>query len=191
MRRYETIVIVDPDLGEEQRGTVFDKIRELIPHMGGLLVEFDEWGGRKLAYEIKKKQRGYYVRMNYCGSGDLVSEMERQFRIEDRVMKYMTVLLDKEADMERIQEAMTQSKAEAEAAAAESKAKAEAAAAESKAKAEAAEAESKAKAEAEAESKVVEAPETPAATTAEEAPAATEPETPPETTESEAKKEEA
>jgi small subunit ribosomal protein S6 len=170
MRRYETILIVDPDLGEEQRGTVFDKIRELIPQMGGLLVEFDEWGGRKLAYEIKKKPRGYYVRINYCGGGNLVSEMERQFRIDDRVMKYMTVLLDKEADMERIQEAMTQSKAEAEAAAAESKAKAEAAT---------------------TESKVVEAPETQAATTAEEATTAPESETPPETTESEAKKEEA
>ena len=114
MRRYETIVIIDPDLGEEQRGPVFDKIRELIPQKGGLLVEFDEWGGRKLAYEIKKKQRGYYVRIDYCGGGDLVSEMERQFRIDDRVMKYMTVLLDKEADMEGIQEAMTQSTAEAE-----------------------------------------------------------------------------
>jgi len=185
MRRYETIVIVDPDLGEEQRGTVFDKIRELIPHMGGLLVEFDEWGGRKLAYEIKKKQRGYYVRINYCGGGDLVSEMERQFRIDDRVMKYMTVLLDKEADMEAIQEAMTQSKADAEAAAAEAKAKAEAAAAEAKAKAEAAEAEAKAKAE-KAEAKSVEAPETPAEATADAAPASTEPET----TESEVKKEE-
>ena len=118
MRRYETIVIVDPDLGEEQRGVVFDKIRELIPQKGGLLVEFDEWGGRKLAYEIKKKQRGYYVRIDYCGGGDLVSEMERQFRIDDRVMKYMTILLDTEADMERIQEAMTQAEQEAEAAAA-------------------------------------------------------------------------
>jgi small subunit ribosomal protein S6 len=117
MRRYETIVIVDPDLGEEQREGVFDKIRELIPQKGGLLVEFDEWGGRKLAYEIKKKQRGYYVRIDYCGGGDLVSEMERQFRIDDRVMKYMTILVDTEADMERIQEAMTQAEQEAEAAA--------------------------------------------------------------------------
>ena len=117
MRRYETIVIVDPDLGEEQREGVFDKIRELIPQKGGLVVEFDEWGGRKLAYEIKKKQRGYYVRIDYCGGGDLVSEMERQFRIDDRVMKYMTILLDTEADMERIQEAMTQAEQEAEAAA--------------------------------------------------------------------------
>jgi len=121
MRRYETIVIVDPDLGEEQRGVVFDKIRELIPQKGGLLVEFDEWGGRKLAYEIKKKQRGHYLRIDYCGGGDHVSEMERQFRIDDRVMKYMTILLDTEADMERIQEAMTQAEQEAEAAAAASK----------------------------------------------------------------------
>jgi small subunit ribosomal protein S6 len=114
MRRYETIVIVDPDLGEEQRGPVFDKIRELIPQRGGLLVEFDEWGSRKLAYEIKNKQRGFYVRVDYCGGGDLVSEMERQFRIDDRIMKYMTVLLDKEADMESIQEEMSQAKAENE-----------------------------------------------------------------------------
>lgn len=116
MRRYETIVIVDPDLGEEQRGPVFDRIRELIPQKGGLLVDIDEWGGRKLAYEIKKKQRGYYARIDFCGSGGLVSEMERQFRIDDRVMKYMTILLDEDADMERIQEAMTQAEAEAVAA---------------------------------------------------------------------------
>lgn len=125
MRRYETILMVDPDLGEEARGPVFDRIRELIPQKGGLLVEFDEWGSRKLAYEIKKKSRGYYVRLDFCGGGDLVNEMERQFRIDDRVMKYMTILLDEQADMERIQEAMTQAKAEAASAAAESEAAAE------------------------------------------------------------------
>jgi small subunit ribosomal protein S6 len=108
MRRYETILIVNPDLGEEQRQPVFDRIRELIPQKGGLLVEFDEWGMRKLAYEIQKKPRGYYARVDYCGGGDLVNEMERQFRIDDRVMKYMTVLLDSQADMERIQEEMVQ-----------------------------------------------------------------------------------
>ena len=71
MRRYETILIVDPDLGEEARGPVFDRIRELIPQKGGLLVEFDEWGSRKLAYEIKKKPRGFYVRIDFCGGGDV------------------------------------------------------------------------------------------------------------------------
>ncbi len=119
MRRYETIVIVDPDIGEEQRTPVFDRIRELVPQKGGLLVELDEWGARKMAYEIKKKKRGYYLRVDYCGTGALVDEMERQFRIDDRVLKYMTVLLEGDVDMEGIQEKMSQAgEAEAQAASA-------------------------------------------------------------------------
>ena len=108
MRRYETIVIVDPDIGEEQRTPVFDRIRDLVPQKGGLVVEFDEWGARKMAYEVKKKKRGYYLRVDYCGSGVLVDEMERQFRIDDRVLKYMTILLEDDVDMEAIQEKMSQ-----------------------------------------------------------------------------------
>ena len=115
MRRYETILIIDPDIGEEQRAPVFDRIRELVPQKGGLLVEFDEWGARKMAYEIKKKKRGFYLRVDYCGTGELVNEMERQFRIDDRVLKYMTILLEDDVDMERIQEQMSQaSETEAE-----------------------------------------------------------------------------
>ncbi len=108
MRRYETIVIVDPDIGEEQRAPVFDRIRELVPQKGGLVVEFDEWGSRKMAYEVKKKKRGFYLRVDYCGTGELVNEMERQFRIDDRVLKYMTILLEEDVDMEAIQEKMAQ-----------------------------------------------------------------------------------
>ena len=131
MRRYETIVIVDPDIGEEQRAPVFDRIRELVPQKGGLVVEFDEWGARKMAYQVKKKKRGYYLRVDYCGTGDLVNEMERQFRIDDRVLKYMTILLEDDVDMERIQEKMSQAGKEAvtEAPASPAEAPAEAAAA--------------------------------------------------------------
>ncbi|MDM8550144.1 30S ribosomal protein S6 [Desulfobacterales bacterium HSG2] len=100
MRRYETIVIIDPDLSNEERDPLYEKIRELIPRLKGFLVEFDEWGTQKLAYEIKKKTRGHYFRLDYCGTGDLVSEMERSFRIDDRVLKYMTVLLEKDTDVE-------------------------------------------------------------------------------------------
>ncbi len=120
MRRYETIVIVDPDIGEEQRTPVFDRIKDLVPQKGGLMVEFDEWGARKMAYEVKKKKRGYYLRVDYCGTGELVDEMERQFRIDDRVLKYMTILLADEVDMEAIQEQMSQA-SEAEAAPAATK----------------------------------------------------------------------
>ena len=126
MRRYETIVIVDPDIGEEQRAPVYDRIRELVPQKGGLVVEFDEWGARKMAYEVKKKKRGYYLRVDYCGTGELVNEMERQFRIDDRVLKYMTILLEDDVDMEAIQEKMSQA-SEAETAAAATEAPAPAA----------------------------------------------------------------
>ena len=102
MRRYETIVIVDPDLSEDDRTSLFTRIKEIIPQQTGVLIEEEIWGAKKLAYEIKKKPRGFYVRYDYCGLGALVDEIERFFRIDDRVMKYLTVQLDPEADAEQI-----------------------------------------------------------------------------------------
>lgn len=106
MRRYETFIVIDPDLSDEERSPIFEKVKDLIQQEGCLLVTLDEWGSRRLAYEIKKKFRGYYVRLDYCGTGKFVGEMERFFRIDDRIMKYMTVLLDKHADIELIKEEM-------------------------------------------------------------------------------------
>ena len=102
MRRYETTVIVDPDLSEADRTLLFDRVKEIIVQQQGVLIAEDHWGTKKLAYEIKKKPRGYYARYDYCGMGPLVSELERFFRIDDRLMKYLTVLLDAEADVEKI-----------------------------------------------------------------------------------------
>ena len=104
MRRYETIVIIDPDLSEDDRRPVLDRVEGLIPQQDGLLIETDQWGGRKLAYEIKKKVRGFYVRFDYCGTGALVNEIERFFRIDDRVLKYMTVLQDDRIDIDELKE---------------------------------------------------------------------------------------
>ena len=104
MRKYETIVILDSDLSEEQRAPVFERITSLFPQYNGLLIGIDEWGVKKLAYEIKKKPRGYYALINFCGHGDLVDEMERYFRIDDRILKFMTVLLEENVDVEAIKE---------------------------------------------------------------------------------------
>jgi small subunit ribosomal protein S6 len=103
MRRYETIVIVDADVSESDRVSLFNRIQEIIPQLEGVLIKEDLWGIKKLAYEIKKKPRGYYARYDYCGMGPLVDELERFFRIDDRVLKYLTVLLDSDADIEKIQ----------------------------------------------------------------------------------------
>lgn len=112
MRRYETIFIIDPDLSEEGRAPLFERLKDLFPQHNGLLVVIDEWGAKKLAYEIKKKARGYYVRLDYCGTGVLVNEIERFFRIDDRVLKYMTVLLEKDVDVESVKEEMAKAEAE-------------------------------------------------------------------------------
>ena len=130
MRRYETFVIIDPDLSQDQREPLIGRVEELISQMDGFLVITDDWGERKLAYDIKKKGRGYYVRFDYCGLPLLVNEIERFFRIDDRALKYMTVLLSENPDLEKIKEDKTAAEtAAAEAAAAETAA-AETAAAE-------------------------------------------------------------
>ena len=112
MRRYETFVIIDPDVSAEQREAFLARVSELISQMDGVLVLTDEWGDRKLAYEVKKKARGYYVRFDYCGSGILVNEIERFSRIDDRALKYMTVLLDKQVDLQKIEDEKARAEAQ-------------------------------------------------------------------------------
>ena len=114
MRRYETIVIVDSDLSEDDRTSLFSRVKEIIPQQEGVVIDEDLWGTKKLAYPIKKKPRGFYARFDYCGMGPAVDELERFFRIDDRVMKYLTVQLDADADVEQIQADLAAAKAPAE-----------------------------------------------------------------------------
>ena len=111
MKRYETIIIIDPDLSKEAEGPILDRVKEMIPQFKGFLVETEDWGTKKLAYDIKKKSRGHYVRFDYCGDGPLIQEMERSFRINDKVLKYMTVLLDEAADLEAIKAELAEKEA--------------------------------------------------------------------------------
>ena len=113
MRRYETVFIVNPELSEDQHQLLFDKLNGLVPEDQGMLVKLDEWGNKRLAYEIKKHTRGYYVLMDFCGDGALVKEIERNLRLDDRVLKYMTVLKDETVDLEAVKAEMEAATAEA------------------------------------------------------------------------------
>lgn len=118
MRKYETVFISDPDLQDQTRAELFEKVRGIIERENGILLDFDEWGNKKLAYEIRKKLRGYYVCMTYGGTGDLVTELERNFRLNDDIMKFMTILLSDNVTAESLaQEAEATQTAKAEAAA--------------------------------------------------------------------------
>ena len=101
MNHYETIFIVDLDTPDTDQETIFEKLKSMIS-ADGQLIMFDDWGSRKFAYEIKKKKQGRYVRLDYCGAGPLVDEIERLFRLDFRILKYMTVLLGQDVDPESL-----------------------------------------------------------------------------------------
>ncbi len=103
MRKYETIFISDPDLQDQTRADLFEKVRNIIAKENGYLIDFDDWGNKKLAYEVRKKQRGHYVCLIYGGDGGLVRELERNFRLSDDVMKFMTILLAENVTVEQLE----------------------------------------------------------------------------------------
>lgn len=104
MNKYETVFIADPDLQDQSRKDLFDKVKNIIAGEKGILVDFDDWGNKKLAYEIYKKNRGHYVCVTYGGTGDLVKELERNFRLTEDVLKFMTILLTKDVDPKVLEE---------------------------------------------------------------------------------------
>jgi small subunit ribosomal protein S6 len=91
MRRYETVYILRPTLGEEQINTVIDNTTKIIQSDNGLIIDSDKWGLKKLAYPIKKETLGYYVFCDFAGTPAAVAEFERKFRIDDSILRYLTV----------------------------------------------------------------------------------------------------
>jgi small subunit ribosomal protein S6 len=103
MRKYETIFISDPDVQDQVRDELFGKVKNIITGQNGYLIDFDDWGIKKLAYDIEKKSRGYYVCVTYGGTGDLVKELERNLRLNDSVIRYMTILICDSTTIEKLE----------------------------------------------------------------------------------------
>ena len=103
MRRYETMFIVNPDSSDEELKAVQGKYRDLVAGMDGLVAAYNDQGKKRLAYEVKKQDKGHYVLMDYVGSSDLVAELERNMRLDDRILKYLTIKLANEVDPESVQ----------------------------------------------------------------------------------------
>ncbi len=122
MRHYETLFIINPDLSEEETASVVEKFSAILTDRGSNMVKVDQWGRRRLAYEVKKFNKGFYVLFEYGATPEAVAEMERIFKIDERVIRYMTVKKDDLFDAEAIAraEAEAAAKAAARAARAES-----------------------------------------------------------------------
>lgn len=91
MRRYETIFIIRPNAGEEEINKIIENTQQIILDEKGSIIELNRWGMKKLAYLIKKESLGYYVFCDFAGTPAAVAEIERKFRIDDLVMKYLTI----------------------------------------------------------------------------------------------------
>ena len=104
MRKYETFFIVDPELPDETNSVLDSKIQSIVASNGGEVLTYVPWGKRKLAYAIGRRTRGLYVLMEYAGGSKLVAELERNLRIDERVLKFITVLLDDRFDPEKERE---------------------------------------------------------------------------------------
>lgn len=101
-REYETIYILRPDVDAESAEKVQNRVGEVIGRDNGKLVKVESWGRRKLAYPVQKQKRGVYMYVKYIGRGGLVAELERNLKLADAVLKFQTVKLDGDVDMEAI-----------------------------------------------------------------------------------------
>jgi small subunit ribosomal protein S6 len=91
LKRYETIFISHPDLSEEDHAEIEKKLRSIIASLKGDIIKLEDWGAKKLGYEIRKNSRGRYYLLDYLAAPDLVREVERNLRLNDKVLKFQTV----------------------------------------------------------------------------------------------------
>ncbi len=98
MTEYETTMVLRPDLGGDAVETTLDRVREVLKTGGGKLIAINHWGKKKLAFDVKKQPRGIYVHTQFLGMGGLVAELERNLRISDNVLRYMTIQVAKNVD---------------------------------------------------------------------------------------------
>ncbi|MGV8073359.1 MAG: 30S ribosomal protein S6 [Syntrophobacteraceae bacterium] len=104
MRKYETFFIIDPDLQDDVNAVVDEKIKSVVTSNSGNVISYASWGKKKLAYTVKKRTRGHYILMEYAGGPDLVAELERNMRLDERVLKFITVKLEDRYDPEKEEE---------------------------------------------------------------------------------------
>jgi small subunit ribosomal protein S6 len=103
MRRYESVWVVHGDLPDEDVKSTIDKFTRIISSAGGMLVGLDDWGRRKLAYKVKGTVRGYYLLADFAGTPATVKELERNYRIDDRIIRYHTVKKSDQVNLEALQ----------------------------------------------------------------------------------------
>jgi len=93
---YETTFITRPELSDDGLKALGERVKGIVAEYGGEIVLTEDWGKRKLAYPMQKETRGHYTYVVYTGKGDIVHEIERNLRIHEHVLRFLSVNLEKE-----------------------------------------------------------------------------------------------
>ncbi|MEW6196458.1 MAG: 30S ribosomal protein S6 [Bacteroidota bacterium] len=96
-RTYESVVIINAALEDEQIDSTIAHLQEAITSHGGELIEVDKWGRKRLAYPIQKAKSGYYVIFRFNAPTEILSTLERNYRLDESIIRYLTIVLDKDA----------------------------------------------------------------------------------------------
>ncbi|HZY09904.1 MAG TPA: 30S ribosomal protein S6 [Bacteroidota bacterium] len=96
-RTYEATFIINASLDDPQIETAITRAQEVITKNGGEINAINRWGRKRLAYTIKKKNNGYYVNMEFTALGSTVTQLERSLFLDENVIRFLTIRLDKEA----------------------------------------------------------------------------------------------
>ncbi len=95
MKKYETIFVVDSLLKSEEIDSIVNKYERIISANGGKIEDIEHWGKKRLAYEIKKRQYGYYVLIRFDGPPTMIKTLEREYRLNESLLRYKTLAIEK------------------------------------------------------------------------------------------------
>lgn len=97
LKNYETVFIMTPVLSEDQKKEAVTKFKKILTDSGAEIIFEDNWGLKKLAYPIQKKTTGFYYLIEFKAPGELISKLEIEYKRDERIMRFLTVALDKHA----------------------------------------------------------------------------------------------
>ncbi|MFQ5707317.1 MAG: 30S ribosomal protein S6 [bacterium] len=113
MRNYETTIVVDSFVKSEDLQALVKKIRNFITNNGGEILSLEDWGKKRLAYEIRRKQYGKYIHILFKSTSSLPKLLEREYGLEDAILRHLTVLTDPKALLSEEKEQKTQEASQA------------------------------------------------------------------------------
>ena len=96
-RVYESAILINAALDDEAIKTLISKVKETITNNGGEILEVEDWGRKRLAYQVKKSKIGYYAIFRFNSQPDMIPKLERYYQLDETILRYLTITLSKDA----------------------------------------------------------------------------------------------